>query len=68
MAGSITPEKTDRNRNIFEDYCKYKLGEMTMVDLIVKYEVTDTRIEQVALNYAKKNGLEIPERKEVPKS
>lgn len=62
MARFVPPEKVERNKELFEDFCKFRLGEMTMVDLISKYRVTDTRIQQIAVRYAKNNSLEIPSR------
>jgi Mor family transcriptional regulator len=42
--GLPSPEEKDRNENLVRDY---KSGEFKMVDLVVKYHISSTRIYQI---------------------
>ncbi|GIW70256.1 MAG: hypothetical protein KatS3mg101_1003 [Patescibacteria group bacterium] len=39
----ITPEKVERNRQLYEDYKR----KMSLVDLVTKYQITPARIYEI---------------------
>ncbi len=42
--GTAPPEKEKRNLNLYKDY---KSGKVSMIDLVLKYQISSARIYQI---------------------
>ena len=52
--GKGTQPKEKRNRNLIADYELVKLGKLKMLDLVVKYKISHSRIGQILNTYGVK--------------